>query len=567
MMWAASTLEALAEMQFDDDKDQGGAEPRPDGPAAGPSGTPDSATNAPTGGPAGAATPDFSAAPDQSAPPQPPPPASPWQPIQPVQPTGWVTPSQQPQWGAPQWGAPPAPSLQSQWPPQQPPAPPAWPPASPSWPPQQPQANWGMPPAPRPAGRPTRLPIVIGVVAACLLAFSGGLLADHYGFAPSSTQGGNGGQGPIASAQSAALYNEALQIVKQNFVGRKSLTDQQLTYGSIAGLVNSLGDTGHSEFLTAADYAAMQSQLNTSSIAGIGVVLSDDSGAFKVTRVLSGTPAAQAGVRAGDQITAVGGTSTANMSFNDLTAAVRGDPGTAVTITVIHLGSSTPVDITMTRAKITVPLSVWGMVPGTHVADISLAEFSTGAADQVQTDITAAQAAGATSIVLDLRGNPGGYADEAREVASEFLPSGTVYIQQDSSGNETKYTVDMSRSHTALPLVVLVDHDSASSSEIVTGALQDSGRATVVGINTFGTGTVLQPFQLSDGSVIILGTAWWLTPDGHRIFGVGITPDQKVQMQGTAVPTDPQDLSAMTASQFDSSTDAQLLAAVADLNK
>jgi carboxyl-terminal processing protease len=311
----------------------------------------------------------------------------------------------------------------------------------------------------------------------------------------------------------------------------------------------------------------MQSQLNTSSIAGIGVVLSDDNGAFKVDRVLGGTPAAKAGVKAGDQITAVGGKSTANMTFNDLTTVIRGDPGTSVTITVIHLGTSTPVDIKMVRAKITVPLSVWGMIPGTHIADISLAEFSTGAADQVQADITSATAAGASALILDLRGNPGGYADEARQVASEFLSSGTVYIQQDASGSETKYTVDGTRIHTALPMVVLVDHDSASSSEIVTGALQDSGRAKVVGVNTFGTGTVLQPFTLSDGSVIILGTSWWLTPDGHRIFGVGITPDQKVQLQGTALPTDPTDLTAMTATQFAASTDAQLIAAVGDLNK
>jgi carboxyl-terminal processing protease len=116
--------------------------------------------------------------------------------------------------------------------------------------------------------------------------------------------------------------------------------------------------------------------------------------------------------------------------------------------------------------------------------------------------------------------------------------------------------------------VVLVDHDSASSSEIVAGALQDSHRALkIVGVPTYGTGTVLQAFPLSDGSVIILGTSWWLTPAGHRIFGVGITPDQTVQMPTGIFPVDPSTFTSMTAAQFTASQDAQLQAAVNDLPK
>ena len=489
-------------------------------------------------------------------------PVSAWQP---VPPNGWASSGQS------QWAAPPtAPSQPGQWPAQQPLAPPAWQ-AAPGW---QPQPNWGpsygsMPPAGgNTAHRPSRLPQFLVVVAACLLAFSGGLLTDHAAF-QDTTPGTNGAAvtaNPNASTQNSSLYNEALQIIKQNYVGRAALTDKQLLYGSIAGMVDSLGDTGHSEFLSAAEYAAMQSNLSAS-IAGIGVILSDDNGAFKINRVIVGSPAASAGVKAGDIITAVDGTTTSNMTFSELGTRVRGAEGTSVTITVVHLGSSTPVEIAITRAKITVPLAEWGIVPGTHVADISLAEFSSGAADQIQTDITAATAAGATSIILDLRGNPGGYATEAQEVASEFLSKGNVYIQQDASGHNTDQPVDTARTHTSLPMVVLVDHDSASSSEIVAGALQDSGRAKIVGVNTFGTGTVLDPFKLSDGSVIILGTEWWLTPKGHRIFGVGITPDQVVQMQGIAMPTDVTTLATMTANQFSTSTDAQLIAAVADLNK
>jgi carboxyl-terminal processing protease len=255
------------------------------------------------------------------------------------------------------------------------------------------------------------------------------------------------------------------------------------------------------------------------------------------------------------------------MTMSDIGSKIRGTPGTKVTITVLHAGSTTPVDITMTRAKIDVPLTGWGMVPGTHIADIVLVEFSTGAADQVQKDITAAQKAGATSIILDLRGNPGGYAGEAQDVASEFLSSGIIYIEQDANGKNTEISVDTSRTHTDLPLVVLVDHDSASSAEIVAGALQDAGRAKIVGVATFGTGTVLQQFRLSDGSYIVLGTSWWLTPKGHKIFGTGIQPDENVPMAAGTLPADPTTFASMTVAQLNASGDADLLAAVKDLSK
>jgi carboxyl-terminal processing protease len=216
----------------------------------------------------------------------------------------------------------------------------------------------------------------------------------------------------------------------------------------------------------------------------------------------------------------------------------------------------------MIRAQVATPLVDWNIVPGTHVADIALFEFSSGATSQVQLAIAAAKKQGATSIVFDLRGNPGGLADQARTVASEFLSSGVVYIEEDGSGNQTKITVDTSQVSTALPMVVVVDHDTASAAEIVAGALQDSHRAKVVGVTTVGTGTVLEPFVLSDGSVVLLGIADWLTPAGHRIFAKGITPDQTVAMPTGGQVIDPIDLSAMTSAQFQASTDAQLLAAV-----
>jgi carboxyl-terminal processing protease len=413
--------------------------------------------------------------------------------------------------------------------------------------------------------RKSRLPMVLSVIAACLISFSAGMATDRLAFGPATTATPSASTTSNQPLRDFALYQQALNIVRQNFVGRSDVTDQQLLYGSIRGMVESLGDTGHSVFLTPSEYAASQSQLS-GNVAGIGVLLSNDNGQFTVSRVLPDSPASSAGVKAGDQITAVDGASVAGLTFDEFAAKIRGTVGTKVTITVVRPGVAEPLQLTMARAVVSVPLVSWGMVPGTHVADIALVEFSTGASDQLAAAITSAEAAGATSLVLDLRGNPGGYANEAVDVASQFISTGTVYITQDASGHQTSNDVDTSVEHTSLPLVVLVDHNSASASEIVAGALQDSKRGKIVGQSTFGTGTVLQTFKLPDGSAILLGTAYWLTPNGTKIFGKGITPDQEVALAAGVQPLDPSALASMTTAQLNTSGDAELLAAVHDLS-
>ena len=479
--------------------------------------------------------------------------------LPPVQ-QGW--PPVQQSWPPVRHGWPPAPS--SGWQPGQPPAPPVWPPAPQSWPPAPTGSESGgdgsyESPGSSPRHRPSRLPQILVVVAAVLLAFSSGMIVDRLTVASQQQQQ----QQPL---QDFNVYEQALQDIREHYVGRASLTDQQLLYGSIQGLVNSLGDTNHSRFMTPEEYQQLQSQLS-GKVAGIGILVTETNGVLTVERVIAGSPAEGAGVKAGDQITAVNGTSTAGMDFTQLAALIRGDVGTRVTITVIHTGSTTGVDLSMARKVVSAPLVDWGMVPGSHVADIALFEFSDGASDQVQQALDAAKLQGATAIVLDLRGNPGGRADEARWVASEFLASGVVYIDEDASGQRTNVTVDTSRRNTTLPMVVLVDGGTASAAEIVAGAMQDSHRAKVVGLTTVGTGTVLQPFVLSDGSVVLLGTSDWLTPSGHRIFGVGITPDETVALPSGAAAIDPIDLKAMTTPQLQSSGDAELLAALKDLGQ
>ncbi len=488
------------------------------------------------------------AQPDQQAlPPQPGwPPAQGWPPPQ----QGWAPPP--PRWQPPQsW--PPAQSDSPWSPPQQPR----------TWTPVQPSPGWtppppGWQPSPPIAARQSRMPVVLAIVACLVIAFGAGMVADRAVAAPAPSAQ----QSP--PLQGFDVYEQALKDIRTNYVGRKDLTDQQLLYGSIAGMVNALGDTNHSRFLTPAEYKQLQSELS-GTVAGIGVLIDQANGAFVVQKVIAASPAEKAGIEPGDQIVAVDGKQVAGLTFEELASLIRGAIGTKVTVTVIHPGSTASTSLTMTRAQISMPLVEAGLVPGTHIFDITLFEFSDGAANQVKAALAEAKSAGATSLILDLRGNPGGIADEAQAVASQFLSKGNVYLVEDANGNKTSIPVDTSWKATTLPLVVLVDGNTASAAEIVAGAIQDAGRGKIVGVNTIGTGTVLEPFPLSDGSVLLLGVRDWLTPDGHRIFGVGIKPDKVVSLPVGGQPLDPSSFPKMSLATIQASGDAQLIEAIKEL--
>jgi len=214
----------------------------------------------------------------------------------------------------------------------------------------------------------------------------------------------------------------------------------------------------------------------------------------------------------------------------------------------------------VTRAKVEVPAVSWAMVPGTTVADIQIAQFSTGAADAFGKALDAATQAGASAILLDLRDDPGGYTDEVVGVASRLLASGVVYITQDASGKKTSVSVRSGVQATSLPVVALVNGATASAAEILAGALQDHDRARIVGVTTFGTGTVLLQYALADGSALEIGTEKWLTPSGHQIWHHGITPDQVVALPSGTDPLLPGALRSMTAAEVAASGDAQLQA-------
>jgi carboxyl-terminal processing protease len=389
---------------------------------------------------------------------------------------------------------------------------------------------------------------------------------------PAGGLGGTAAPSPTAAAgptdgdvDGLALIEEAWGLLHDKYVGKDTLDERELAYGAIDGLADAVGDTGHTTFMTPEDRESRNDSLSGSYV-GIGVQVNEtDSGLPVIVGVFRDSPADKAGLATGDVIVAVDGRPTSGEAMDAILSRIRGEAGTTVEITVRagETGPERTVDIV--RAEVDIEAVSWTVVPGTSTGLLRIEQFSNGVADDVKAALRELREAGAERLVLDLRGNPGGYVGEAVGTASQFLGSGTVYVERNAEGEEKANEVTGDGAWTDLPLVVLVDQGSASSSEIVSGALQDHDRATLVGVTTFGTGTVLGEFGLSDGSALRIGTVEWLTPDGRRIWHEGIEPDIEVERPTEVLPTVPDDLRDVAASRVGSIADAQLRRALEEV--
>ena len=260
---------------------------------------------------------------------------------------------------------------------------------------------------------------------------------------------------------------------------------------------------------------------------------------------LTDSPADKGGLRPGDVITHIDGTALEGLTVDEARGRIRGPKDTAVRLT-IERGAGAPFDVEIVRAVIVSPeVEVEDLAGGT-VSYIRLSGFSDHASEEFDRVVAEKVAAGRRQLIVDLRGNPGGFVTAARDIASQFLADGTIFWEQDAQGNQTETRVEPGGAATdpAIRLVVLVDGGSASASEIVAGALQDRGRATIVGSTTYGKGTVQQWTQLEgDHGGFRLTIARWLTPNKTWIHGTGIEPDVVV----TAQPEQPGDDPALDA--------------------
>lgn len=396
----------------------------------------------------------------------------------------------------------------------------------------------------------------IAVIAVAALIFVGGV-GSGIGL---DRAGALGDQAVVAGAAEFDLIRQAWNLLEQEFVGAANLDEGDLAHGAIRGLTEAVGDTGHTDFMDPEERRRYGDSL-AGRFVGVGIGLTEDGGRAIIDEVFADGPAAAAGLLPGDEIVAVDGDPIGEGGTEAVVESVRGPEGTPVVLTIERDGRGS-FDARITRAAVEIPAVTWAFVPGTTIADIGLRRFQAGAADELGAALAVIDEAGASGVILDLRGNGGGYTAEAVGVASQFIRQGVVYSTENARGETADIGVDPNRTATDLPLVVLVDADSASSAEIVAGALKDHDRATVVGEVTFGTGTVVGEYPLTDGSALRIGTVNWRTPDGTLIWHEGITPNELIELVAGIRPLRPDLLRSLDEDGLASSGDAQLLGAI-----
>ncbi|MEX1018765.1 MAG: S41 family peptidase [Litorilinea sp.] len=369
------------------------------------------------------------------------------------------------------------------------------------------------------------------------------------------------GSGTTGEPTEFRVFWQAWNLVQQNFIDQDALDPETLTYGAIRGMVGALGDSGHTAFLTPEEREQQQTNLS-GRFTGIGATVGVRDNLPVIVAPIDGYPAEAAGVRPGDIIMRVDGEDVTTLPLNDVVAKIRGPEGTEVVLSLMRPEENRTLEISIVRSEINVPAATWAMIPESSVALVRLSQFSANAGPSIVAAVEEAKTAGAESLIVDVRNNPGGLLTQAVAVTSQFLVEGNVLLEEDAQGNRISYAVEPGGVATDLPLVVLINGGSASSAEILAGAIQDYDRGTLVGETTFGTGTVLQPYMLADGSALLLGTKQWLTPEGRLIRKQGIEPDNVVDVPLETPLLIPAELAQMGVEELWSSGDRQLLTAL-----
>lgn len=400
------------------------------------------------------------------------------------------------------------------------------------------------------------------------LSLAGGIALDRVFLLDTSVRNPvslGGGSAPAVIPDEAVpqfeLMAQAWSLIREHYVNRSAIERQELAYGAIRGMMDTLADLEHSRFLTP-QMAEQRRNLTGGEMEGIGVHVRMREGMVVIVAALDDSPAHQAGLELGDVIVEVNGTPTEGKSLDQVVDQVLGPAGTRVTLAILDEGTGQRREVTLTRARIELQNVAWRQLPGTEVAHLRIVAFSDGVTGSLREALSEIQEQGLESIILDLRNNPGGLLREAIGVASQFLEDGNVLLIQDGEGNVREVPVKGSALAPEIPMVVLINEGTASAAEIVSGALKDQGRAALVGQTTSGAGTVLNEFTLDDGSALLLAIKEWLTPDGHVIWHRGIEPDVVVALPEDASALLPQEQEGLTAAELRASNDTQLLRAL-----
>jgi carboxyl-terminal processing protease len=319
---------------------------------------------------------------------------------------------------------------------------------------------------------------------------------------------------------------EAWQIVHDEYLVQP-VDDEKMMRGAIRGMMDSLGDP-HSAYMDPVEYSDFTAPLEGYS--GIGAWVNTEGEYLTITEPMKNSPAETAGLKSGDQIIAIDGVDMTGTLAELARQKVLGQAGTQVVLTILREGVEQPFDVAVTRAQITIPSTEYKMLDN-NIAYIRLNSFNNTTGEDLHAALKELLAQNPKGLILDLRYNGGGYLNEAILVGSEFLPDGVVAYEESGDGTRHAFNVTEGGIATQIPMVMLVNEWSASASEIVAGALQDHQRAQLIGVTTYGKGTVQHMIDLSnnEGGVKVT-VARWLTPNERNVTGTGLTPDIEVKI-------------------------------------
>lgn len=383
------------------------------------------------------------------------------------------------------------------------------------------------------------LSILALVLAAAILLGSGFLAGHTVGSRNPQTvvvEGIQNATTPSDIGANFGLFWQVWRLIDQKHLHGTSTTAQERVYGAVEGLLGSLEDP-YSQFFTPTSSQAFQEEIQ-GSFGGVGIEIGQKEGQLVVIAPLKDTPAAAAGLKAGDAIIAIDGKSTDTFGIDDAVAKIRGPIGTKVTLTIFREKEQKPREVTITRSKISVPTLDFSMKG--DIAYVQLYEFTGIAGDLFRDRVIQKLPANTKGMVIDLRDDPGGFLEIAVDIAGWFLERDTVVVREEGrDGKNQEYRASGNGTLKNMPVVVLINKGSASAAEILAGSLRDNRGVKLVGETSFGKGTVQEVVDLPGGASVKLTVAHWVLPKGQILEGTGLEPDYEVKLPDTWKVGDP----------------------------